>query len=192
MIEWLREKFSSIICFFFVLSIIAITVAGAIIGQNLFDTVGCIFGIIIGLLIGTLLGILSFGLFATILDIAETTNASLAKLNSISKFENLELDDSDLLRKLSNIEEAINKIQNTLDGSGNHNSKTKNKTIEASKESEKPEDNQDKEELKYQITTKNGRTFATRDGKLYCPKCHSFVDSDSATSCSNCGASFVN
>jgi hypothetical protein len=51
--------------------------------------------------------------------------------------------------------------------------------------------NQNSEEASYMQINRNGRSFVMKGGKLYCPKCHSFVDSDTQTMCSNCGHSFV-
>ena len=56
---------------------------------------------------------------------------------------------------------------------------------------DKQEDNTDSDDASYIQTNRNGRFFAMKDGKLYCPKCHSFVDSDTQTMCSNCGYSFM-
>ena len=43
----------------------------------------------------------------------------------------------------------------------------------------------------YIITKNNGRTLAMRGVDPFCPKCHAPVHSETATECSNCGASFV-
>lgn len=49
----------------------------------------------------------------------------------------------------------------------------------------------DSDDASYMQINLNGRLFAMKGGKLYCPKCHSFVDSDTQTMCSNCGYSFM-
>lgn len=55
----------------------------------------------------------------------------------------------------------------------------------------KNDKNQNTDDASYMQVNRNGRSFVMKGGKLYCPKCHFFVDSDSQTMCSNCGHSFV-
>lgn len=43
----------------------------------------------------------------------------------------------------------------------------------------------------YSVAYVNGRTFAMKEGKYYCPKCHTRVDSETSSCCSNCGESFT-
>ncbi len=81
MIKWLRDKFASMITFFFVLSVILSTVSGGIggfaVGKsfgyfNDYSGIGCIIGLIIGCFLGIICGILTFGFFATIVHISES------------------------------------------------------------------------------------------------------------------------
>ena len=65
------------------------------------------------------------------------------------------------------------------------------------KESNETQKNTEKKEESVEVDTsyihvnRNGRNFDMKDGKLYCPKCHSFVASESETMCSRCGISFM-
>ena len=72
MIEWLRDKFSSLVGFCFVLFVIFFTATGAIVGSIIGETVGAILGLVIGILIGIVFGIMIFGFVATIINISET------------------------------------------------------------------------------------------------------------------------
>lgn len=83
MIEWLKDKFSSVIAFFFVMTIIIPGVAGAIIGYGIGDGIGCIVGILIGVLIGVFLGILTFGFIATVINISDNCDYILIKTEAI-------------------------------------------------------------------------------------------------------------
>ncbi len=47
------------------------------------------------------------------------------------------------------------------------------------------------ESSEYTIKSINGRSFATKGNKLFCPKCHSSIDSDSYSMCPNCGKDFM-
>lgn len=99
MIQWLRGKFSSIVGFCFVLTVIAAVVSGGIAGYEIsYEEVnGCFIGIILGLLLGIILGILSFGLIATIINISETNEKILARLDQIQSivYNGMNKSDSD-------------------------------------------------------------------------------------------------
>lgn len=97
MIQWLRGKFSSIVGFCFVLTVIAAVVSGGIAGYEISEVNGCFIGIILGLLLGIILGILSFGLIATIINISETNEKILERLDQIQSivYNGLNKSDSD-------------------------------------------------------------------------------------------------
>ncbi|MBP5330100.1 MAG: DUF4177 domain-containing protein [Spirochaetaceae bacterium] len=46
-------------------------------------------------------------------------------------------------------------------------------------------------ESEYVFVNINGRFFAKKGVKIYCPYCYEFVGSETCTSCSNCGKSFM-
>lgn len=83
MIKWLREKFSSVVVFFFVISVIAISIAGAISGYIIGEETGAIIGLLLGVLIGFFLGILTFGFVATIINISETCDGLRLEIEEI-------------------------------------------------------------------------------------------------------------
>lgn len=95
MIEWLRNKFASIISACFVLYVVLVTTTGAIYGYMIgkaigtysdnYSGIGLVMGIIIGLPIGVLTGILFFGLIATIIHISESNDALQERFNLIHK-----------------------------------------------------------------------------------------------------------
>ena len=95
MIEWLRNKFSSAISFFFVLTVIVVTISGGVVGYTAGKTlggwhdnyggIGCIIGLALGCGIGIISGILTYGFFATVIHISETTDALLAKTGEDSR-----------------------------------------------------------------------------------------------------------
>ena len=83
MIEWLRNKFSSVVEVVFVLAVIAITIAGGVAGYSAADVLGCVIGLILGLLLGILSGILTFGFVATLIHISDTNDVIAKKLEDI-------------------------------------------------------------------------------------------------------------
>ena len=84
MIEFIKSKFSSMVGFLFILTIIGFCVLGVFIGdgQNSYKgfdyTKGIIFGVI-GLGVGYVIGIVVFGLIATVLQICDNTEEILKK-----------------------------------------------------------------------------------------------------------------
>ena len=87
MIEWIKEKFTSLICFCFVVFVILDTIGGGIIGYLIGrgNGIGIVLGLIIGIAIGIILGILVFGLLATIINISENTDYILIKIDNLLK-----------------------------------------------------------------------------------------------------------
>ena len=98
MIKWLRDKFASAISFFFILSVILVTVSGGIAGfavgksfgyYDNYSGIGCFIGLIIGCFFGIVCGILTFGYFATIIHISETIDKeNVNKQNSEASIGN--------------------------------------------------------------------------------------------------------
>ena len=98
--------------------------------------------------------------------------------------------------KLAEISKKLNcESSNTL----NSNSTEQNQNNGANFEQANKDNNDSKQTEEsvsnnndgYIITKNNGRTLAMRGVYPFCPKCHAPVHSETATECSNCGASFV-
>ena len=85
MIEWLRDKFSSLVGFCFVLFVIIFAVTGAVVGSSIGETGGAILGLVIGVLIGIVFGIMIFGFVATIINISETIDCIYGDAEEIKK-----------------------------------------------------------------------------------------------------------
>lgn len=83
MIEWLKEKFSSIIGIFYIITVILVSIMGAVLGFSVADSFGCVLGLIIGVFVGIFLGILTFGFFATIIDISNKCNNLNKKIEEL-------------------------------------------------------------------------------------------------------------
>ena len=85
MIEWLRNRFSSLLTVLFIITVLAFTVFGGIIGEFFEDVLykrhGGLIGVILGLVIGLLVGIVTYGFSATIVHMSESTDAILKKLD---------------------------------------------------------------------------------------------------------------
>ena len=84
MIEWLKGKFASAVSFFYVLTIIACGIGGAIAGYGMARGLGLVLGFALGALFGMLMGILTFGFIATIINISDTCDLIYEKLNTVS------------------------------------------------------------------------------------------------------------
>ena len=99
--------------------------------------------------------------------------------------------------KLAEISEKMNCKTSTTDNSNsavqNTNSDTKLEQTDKRKENidSKQTETTISNNSGYVITRNNGRTLAMRGVYPFCPKCHAPVHSETATECSNCGASFV-
>ncbi len=93
MIEWIKKKFASILTLGFVIYVSLFGIAGFITGLGLAVGIGSVgIGIVICLALGTLgvflglfFGILIFGLFAVIINISDSNEAILKKLNEMAK-----------------------------------------------------------------------------------------------------------
>lgn len=83
MIEWIKEKFASLISLFFVLFVITSVIIGSVIGYIVSYGSGIIVGGVIGFVIGILLGIICFGLLATIINISTNTDFLLNKVDTL-------------------------------------------------------------------------------------------------------------
>lgn len=83
MIEWLRDKFSSVVGVFFVLTVAGVTIAGGFVGYGAAEGLGCVIGLALGLLLGIFAGILTFGFVATIIHISDTSDIIVKKLEDI-------------------------------------------------------------------------------------------------------------
>lgn len=83
MIEWLRDKFSSVVGVFFVLTVTAITIAGGFLGYSAAEGLGCVIGLALGLFLGIFAGILTFGFVATLIHISDTNDVIVRKLEDI-------------------------------------------------------------------------------------------------------------
>jgi len=84
MIQWVKEKFTSAVSFFFVLTVIAWGISGAIAGYGAAKAVGLILGLALGVFLGVLIGILLFGFIATVINISDTCDLIYEKLNTAS------------------------------------------------------------------------------------------------------------
>ena len=84
MIQWVKEKFTSAVSFFFVLTVIAWGISGAIAGYGAAKAVGLILGLALGVFLGVLIGILLFGFIATVINISDTCDLIYEKLNALS------------------------------------------------------------------------------------------------------------
>ena len=94
---------------------------------------------------------------------------------------------SDIARCLSNINDKLSEIQfQNIEQKSKITSSEKNTGNKTNASGKK-----EAEDESYSIINKSGRIFAWKGGKLYCPKCHAFVDTESQTSCSDCGISFM-
>lgn len=82
MIQWVKEKFTSAVSFFYVLTVIAWGVSGAIAGYGMASAVGLILGGALGVLLGIIIGILFFGFIATVINISDTCDLIYEKLNA--------------------------------------------------------------------------------------------------------------
>ena len=83
MIEWIKDKFESIVCFMFVFFIICFAVAGAILGHSIGNSVGLFIGLALGIGSGFLLGIFVFGFIATIMHISDVCEFLYKKIEEV-------------------------------------------------------------------------------------------------------------
>ena len=206
MIEWIKDKFSTLVSVCFVLFVVMATVIGGLIGFGISkltiagtyyfkaaSTVssaqipGILIGAGIGLVIGLLLGIMIFGFMATVIDISETENGILLKLVSFQNdteknLKKLTETENDILNFISDLKSKINRKENNLPMSS---SKEKEEIKTAESDSAKDEEDE------YIIVRRNGRLFAYKDDNLFCTKCHAFIDSEMKSMCPNCGTSLM-
>lgn len=147
MIQWLREKFEELVQVFVVLTIIIAGIAGGICGTML--TRGSVGFFLLGAAIACLLAfvycIVVYGLIATVVCIANSTEASTSVLNEIKS-------------KLSDLAAIKNKL-NELDD------------ISAKLSSVRQSDNF----YTVQRDGKMFAVNDTEAGKYFCPKCHAEV-----------------
>lgn len=102
MIDWIEEKFSSVLSVCFVLYVILIAIACGVYGFTIADFTGTLLGLLIGTVVGILSGIFTFGLCATIISIAQSNNFILEYLRDISKKnENKNTPDNDTAKNNS-------------------------------------------------------------------------------------------
>ena len=85
MIEWLREKFPTVIKVGFIVVVVASAIEGAMLGDAWGGFFGVLLGIIIGIFLGIWAGIVIFGFCATVIHIADTNDAMLKKLDDVKK-----------------------------------------------------------------------------------------------------------
>jgi len=116
MIEWLRSKFSSLICVFFVLTVIFSTIKGAVIGSAL-GSLFLLLGLILGFIFGLLAGILVYGFLATVINISESLDSVLTGINTLYKVSDsidYMLRETAFDKEISEIKDSVNAIKNTL------------------------------------------------------------------------------
>lgn len=88
MLDFLRKGLGKVITVLFVLTVIGFGVLGFFLGEMLFD-LGLI-GLILGILVGIFISILTYGLIATFINIADNTEKINYQLSKISnKLDNL-------------------------------------------------------------------------------------------------------
>lgn len=201
MIEWIKDKFSTLVSVCFILFIVLFTVLGGFLGFGISSAskllsyshsisseqiIGAVIGGAIGLCLGLLFGIMIFGFMATVIDISETENGILLKLVS---FQN---DTEKNLKKLTDTENdilnSISDIKYKMNKKGNDSTVVSKQSEETKTEQSEPAE---KEEEEYIIVRRNGRLFAYKDDNLFCTKCHAFIDSEMKSMCPNCGASLM-
>ena len=85
MIDWIKEKFSSVLSVCFVLYIVLIAIVCGVFGFQIDPFTGTALGLLIGTVVGILSGIFIFGLCATIISIAQSNDFILEYLRDISK-----------------------------------------------------------------------------------------------------------
>ena len=105
----------------------------------------------------------------------------------------------DMQKSLSQLKDicfSLDSLKNSIDESKQRGKKTA-KAVSVSdgaphseKHSDESSSNIETEE-EFSFVTKNGRTFVTKHGYYYCPLCHAEVVNETASSCSNCGRSFM-
>lgn len=119
-------------------------------------------------------------------------------LQSINDKKSQPFNDGEILRKIDNLYTVLSNIdthiQNLKSAAPVSTGKVSAETV-AEKPSEPPKA-PEKTVAKsvpngFTITSQNGRKFAMKDGRYYCPKCYAVAGSEFATMCSHCGASFM-
>lgn len=182
MIEWLKEKFEAWIGIIVVITVILYGIAGVITGFKIsyygdYVLAGCIIGAALGIFIGIVFCVIAYGLIATVVYIANSTNTNTRFLSEIkSKLNNIE----DKMSKIDEISLKLDSFKNTV---SNFNSSV---SIEKSQKTDSLSDN-------FNTVRVGNKWFSMKDsepGKYFCPNCHAQVV-ESAFSCSNCNKSFV-
>lgn len=82
MIQWVKEKFTSAVSFFYVLTVIVWGISGAIAGYGAAKAIGLVLGLALGIFLGILIGILLFGFIATVINISDTCDLIYEKLST--------------------------------------------------------------------------------------------------------------
>lgn len=90
--------------------------------------------------------------------------------------------------KLSELSENSKKIEYT---ENTPNSEVDNSNNTSSSDSKNASTSSDEKRREYSFIHRQGRVYATKDSKLYCPHCYAFVESELFSSCSNCGKSLM-
>ena len=87
MIQWLRDKFSFAISFFFIVNVIASSVLCGYALYSWSDENGllCLIGLVLGMFLGIVDGVLVFGFFATVVHISDVLDV---KFNIKNEEEN--------------------------------------------------------------------------------------------------------
>lgn len=117
------------------------------------------------------------------LELLSTINS---KLNS-NLFSNDSDKQKDIIRLLTSIDSKLSEITIKENSNKQYESKSKAEKQDSTNSAGKNSTGDDE----YFIIHQNGRTFARKGLNLYCPNCHSFIDSESYTMCSNCGKSLT-
>ena len=182
MVQWLKEKFEAWIGIIVVLTVIFFGISGGITGITLMhnnSVIGFFIGALLGVLIGLIFCIIAYGLVATVVYIANSTDANIKFLSEIkSKLNDIE--------NIKNQMTKLDEISLKLDYAKNSSSNTKTESSNSPDKKEPINEN-------FNTSRIGNKIFAIKNsepGKYFCPKCHAQV-AETAFSCSNCNKSLV-
>ena len=179
MIQWLKEKFEAWVTVLVVLTIAISGIVGGIFGYTMLrGFVGFVIGAVIAFFASLIFCISVYGLIATVVCIANSTDKNTELLTNInSNLETLNKKMSALdsiLYKLDSVSAAKN-VGVSPSGGGTGSSEISSSETETET---------------FDIITMNGKLFAVKDsaaGAFFCPKCHAqVVETDFY--CGNCNA----
>ena len=184
MIQWLREKFETRVQSLVILTIAVVGIVAGVVGARLWGFLGFVAGASVGCFFALMYCIVVYGRIATLICIANSTEANTKLLDEIR----LKLSDIETIKnKLNTLDDISSKLGSAKMNEGVNVPISENTT---EKSNIRPSSNISE---RFDIVQIDGKVFAVKDseaGKYFCPKCHArVVATDFA--CNNCNASLV-